>query len=69
VQGAIALEGIDLWDNRARIQAADILLDRGRGKPSQPRPEEDGGHVTIRAGRWPAHLRRLAWFDEAGGTP
>ena len=54
---------------RARIQAADILLDRGRGKPSQPRPEEDGGHVTIRAGRWPAHLRRLAWFDEAGGTP
>jgi hypothetical protein len=22
-----------------------------------------------RAGRWPRHLRRLAWFDEAGGTP
>ena len=21
------------------------------------------------AGRWPGHLRRLAWFDEAGGTP
>jgi hypothetical protein len=22
-----------------------------------------------RAGRWPRHLRRLARFDEAGGTP
>jgi hypothetical protein len=22
-----------------------------------------------RAGRWPGHLRRQAWFDEAGGAP
>ena len=22
-----------------------------------------------RAGRWPRHLRRQAWLDEAGGTP
>jgi hypothetical protein len=35
---------------RARIQAADILLDRGWGKPTQPHTGEDDKdiHVTIR---------------------
>jgi hypothetical protein len=34
----------------ARIQAANILLDRGWGKPAQPHASEDGKdiHVTIR---------------------
>ena len=35
---------------RARIQAADILLDRGWGKPAQPHTGEDDKdiHLTIR---------------------
>ena len=32
---------------RARLRAADMLLDRGWGKPSQPRAEEDGKKVRV----------------------
>ena len=32
---------------RARLRAIDILLDRGWGKPSQPRAEEDGKKVSV----------------------
>jgi hypothetical protein len=32
---------------RARLRAIDILLDRGWGKPSQPRAEEDGKKVRV----------------------
>ena len=32
---------------RARIQAADILLDRGWGKPAQPHAGEDGKDIRV----------------------
>jgi hypothetical protein len=54
ITAAVAREAADAQAIPAHHQPVAVMLDFVN-------PE--------RAGRWPGHLRRLTWLNEAGGTP